>query len=144
MAEEHMSVEKLATSLEKLSRSVDERFEQVDRRFEQIDHRFEQIDRRFDEVDRRFESVDRRFDTFREEIRQDLEAFAVRIENRVVMLLENMKDNFRAAFDLTIATAERLDRFERSHAEEHRLIQAQIDDLDRRIPPPRRRGRRSS
>jgi len=130
MAGERMTVARLAKNLNELSERVDALSAQMDQRFEQ--------------VDRRFEQVDRRFDTLRADILADnnasLEKFADRIERRVQILLEGMKGEFKAALDRTTANTERLDTFERVNAEEHRLMQAQIDDLDaKRQSRPRRR-----
>jgi hypothetical protein len=58
------------------------------------------------------------------------------------VLMEGVQGDFKGTTDLARATDERLHRHERENAEEHRLMQAQIDDLDSRLPPrqtPRRR-----
>jgi uncharacterized membrane protein YccC len=137
MPSERMTVAVLAKELRRLSARVEEGFAQVDGRFAQVDARFETIDRRF-------EAVDRRFDQLRAEVRSDLEEFADRIEGRFQFLMEQVRTDFKAAIDRITANTEQFAQFKREHAEEHRLIHAQIDDLDSRLPPRRGTRRRPS
>ena len=107
-------------------------FQRVDARFEQVDHRFEQMDRRFVRDDERFESLLRKID-------HDFEAFAARIEHRFQVIVERLEAKFELLIDWIQEQKRRLDSHEIRNAEEHRLMQAQIDDLNARLPRPRRR-----
>ncbi len=120
MARERMTASGVAKELRALSERMAESFAQVDERFAQIDARFEQQ---------------------RLEFHSDLEKFADDIKRAFNVSLEGMQAKLDAALDDTREQRRRLDLFERQNAEDHRLMQAQIDDLDSRLPP-RRGGRR--
>ncbi len=136
-------VEALSERVDNLSIRVDQRFEQVDQRFEQVDQRFEQVDQRFEQVDQRFDQVDQRFDRLRADIRSDFEEFVRRIEHSFKVSLEGMEAKLNAALDGNREQARRLDVFEGTNAGEHRLMQAQIDDLNVRVQARSRRRRPS-
>jgi predicted nuclease with TOPRIM domain len=168
MANERMTVAILAKELRGLSKRVEEGFAQVDERFAKVDARFERLEARFDGLEARFDGLEARFDGLEArfdglearfdglearfdglEARFDdlvsgidakLDGFATRIEQRFHVLMEGVQTDFKGTSDLARATDERLLRHEHENAEEHRLMQAQIDDLDSRLPP--RRGRR--
>lgn len=84
--------------------------------------------------------VNKRFDT----LGTDLEQFADKITTEFKINLERMEAKLDSALDDTREQARRLDVFERANAEEHRLMQAQIDDVDSRLPPRRTPRRRPS
>jgi chromosome segregation ATPase len=147
MADERMTVAVLAKEIRELSERVEKGFAQVDQRFAQVDQRFEQIEQRFTRIDQRFARIDQRFAQADERLdgfRIDLEQFADRIITEFKINLERMEAKLDAALDDTREQTRRLDVFERTNAEEHRLMQAQIDDLDSRLPPRRTPRRRPS
>ena len=117
MANARMTLAMLSNELRGLSERVEQLSARIDARFEQIDTRFEQVDARFQQ-------------------------FADKIIGAFRISLEGMEAKLDAALDGTREQARRLDVFERDNTEEHRLMQAQIDDLDSRVRP-RRRPRRS-
>jgi septation ring formation regulator EzrA len=125
MANDRMALAMVANELRALSKRVEDGFAQVGDRFAQVDERFAQVDARFAQVDARFEQ------------------FADKIITAFKINLERMEAKLDAALDDTREQKRRLDAFERRNTEEHRLMQAQIDDLDARLPP-RRRPRRPS
>ena len=123
---------------------VDARLQQVDARFEQFDGRLQQVDARFEQFDDRLQQVDDRFERQRQDIHRDLEEFATRIETSFRISLEGMEAKLDAALDDTREQKRRLDLIESTNAEEHRLIRAQIDDLESKLQARRRSRRRPS
>jgi DNA repair exonuclease SbcCD ATPase subunit len=127
MAGERMTVAVLAKELRSLSERVEKGFAQVDERFAQVDERLAQVDERFAQMHQRFTETDSRSRTL-------LEQFEERIVTAFKINLERMEAKLDAALDDTRDQKRRLDVFERANAEEHRLMQAQIDDVDARLP----------
>jgi hypothetical protein len=128
MAGGRMTVGAIAKQLQDLSDRMGESFAQVDGRFAQMDARFEQVDARFEQQSRQFHT--------------DLEEFAEQIKNAFKVSLEGMEAKLDAALDVTREQARRLGVLERVNADEHRLMQAQIQELDAELQSHRRRGRR--
>jgi hypothetical protein len=137
MPNERMTVAILAKELRGLSGQVEQLSAQVNARFAQVDDRFAQVDARFAQVDARFAEMETRFHA-------TFEQFAEKIVTAFKINLERMEAKLDVALDDTREQKRRLDGFERTNTEEHRLLQAQIDDVDSRLPPGRTPRRRPS
>lgn len=158
MADKRMTVAVLAKELRELSERVEARFDHLESRFddlesrfdglgsrfEGLESRFDGLESRFNGLEARFDGLEARFDDPENGIDAKLERFASRIERRFQVIMEGVQKDFTGTTDLAKATGEHLLRHERENAEEHRLIQAQIDDLDSRLPPRRTPRRRPS
>jgi archaellum component FlaC len=94
MSEERF--DRIDATLQKLGArfdAVDARFDAVDKRLGAFDKRFEAMDNRFDGMDNRFDAMDKRFD-------------------RLEVLHEETRGKVDQSLENTVATNERLDRFE--------------------------------
>ena len=144
MASARMTVATVAKELRSLAGRMDAGFARVDERFAQVAERFARVDERFDGLEARVDSLEARFDKLENNIEAKLEAFAERIEERFQVVIEGLRSDFQIVIDRTKATDERLSKHVRDNAEEHRLMQARVDELDSRIPPRRHPRRRPS
>jgi hypothetical protein len=137
MAGARMTVATVARELRSLAGRMDEGFARVDEGFARVDERFDGLEARVDRPEARFDRLENNIDA-------KLEAFAERVEERFQVVVKGLRSDFQIVIDRTKATDERLSKHVRDNAEEHRLMQARVDELDSRIPPRRHPRRRPS
>jgi len=111
--------------------AIDQRFAAIDQRFAIIDRRFDATDRRFDAIDRRLEAQDERF----REVLGHLEAIYGRLE-RLEQEYHAIVEGMRRIEALLIDERARREMLERGLAELKErvaLLQARIDEMERRL-----------
>ena len=110
---------------------IEGQFSGVNQRFEAIDRRFEAIDRRFDGIERRLDAHDERF----REILGHLEAIygrLERLEQEYYAIVEGLR-RIEAILTDERARREVLERGLADLKERVALLQARIDELERRL-----------
>ena len=113
-----------------------ERFDAIDRRFDAMDGRFETIGHRLEAMDRRFDAMDRRFDELRAEILghfDELYRRLERLEQEYVAITQALRRIEAVLLDEG-ARRERLEQDVASLQANVAVLQARIDDIERRLP----------
>ena len=117
---------------------VHERFAAMDQQFAAMDQRFAVVDRRFDAMDRRFDAIERRLDDHDERFREilgQLEAIygrLERLEQEYYAIVEGLR-RIEAILTDERARREVLERGLAELKERVALLQARIDELERRL-----------
>ena len=126
------------TEYQQLVEFLTRHFTAIDQRFTAIDQRFAAVDRRFAAVDQRFDSIDRRFDAQDERFREilgHLEAIYGRLE-RLEQEYHAIVEGLRRIETILTEERGRREMLERGLAELKErvaLLQARIDELERRL-----------
>jgi chromosome segregation ATPase len=115
--------------------AIDQRFAMIDQRFVAIDQRFVAIDQRFVALDRRFDSLERRVEDGFRDVLGHLDAIYGRLE-RLEQEYQAIVEGLRRIEGILTDERARREILERGLAELKErvaLLQARIDELERRL-----------
>ena len=109
-------------TIRKPKKTIDGGFDEVDKQFAEVREQFAAVGQRFEAVDRRFDSLEQRIAAEGETYRRHLDVVA-----------EEFRSLVRLGLDRQMATEQQIRQLAASHAVDHAVYTAAIQDHETRV-----------